>query len=1168
MMHQKKNKLLDIQNTILLLIIFIVILLNIRPGFVLLGNDNFSPEVNPQLTVARSILSPAWRTYRALGVASDSEQSDIFRSTVFLFFEKIHVPTWIISQGYLFFCFGMALFSAGILIESMLKKQFPHFKYLRLLGGLFYVFNLLGVWIFFSPVQLFVAAFSFLPFVIFRILKFGETQNITNFTLLILASFLFLPSALTATMFLVCFVVICFFCVLFLMTKRMSAVSLIKTMGIFCIIQLFWLLPFIIYVRSNTTALKDSLIYRKITPTMIENEVRYNTPLNTLLYKYAWLDTKENDSTFSYKYHDWYANNAVVQTLSYLPLVLALTGALFLLKKKKVEEIGMISICMIGWFLIKGQNPPFGFIFSYLQDQFPVYFAQVFRWQSSKFWPLLALSLPFLSTYGAVSIFETIKNKYLRNIILMGIITTLLVYCYPFFKSYLVRDEAYVQVPQEYRQLKDFITKYDSNGRIYAAPEANTLYFRNYSWGFWGSVFLNYLLPNPVMEKALVIGSAESEDAFEVLHRAYYSNNQQIFTNTLLQYDVSYILSDKYSSKGFVGYSYDWEKNDYMIEQNPYFSKIWSSGKLSLFKVNPIYFPTHNSVSADRKRMGIIASKEGFSYIENKSSNSGRMYLFGLQYENWQIDPIRKMIVGTYNYDGGNIDYTRAISSDQLKTAPTATSFRGSSLVIKPAFPEITIDGTKMPVYTGEMVSEFNIPTRFATINFEVVENMQNVSRVISTAYADSVGALIKGWSDSPQLEPFSIWCGDNQLVGSFNLKKGIIHKCGTQWLTINADAIIEGDIELQSDQGLRGFICVNSKQKSRCLNTERYLFNLDKNKYHFLLPQIVDAGDEIQLLFEFESPKDSSVNVMQFNVHSYTNSYPIKAAQIIENPDSQSYRIGIQKGGKIDMAIPIIESANALYLGPNSFSYPEFFYSASSKNNSYFTVVASENGFDVAHKESNVVLGANLKQVKGDTAMIFALGTHSEGIPLEMRIKEDKQQFNLWENKLYPKQNSALFDLLYLPDITGNYKIELYSSAFGPHISKNTIGAFVFQSIPVSWYTMSLIPVNESNIAITPLKAKNQNKDESIFYGSFTNSLSIGTIPNSTSSNWNIQNIAVNNVEPIPIIRNGWQQGWIVEKGEYMVNFWPNTVVYYGYAAIILAIGVGLTLFFIKRKK
>ena len=265
-------------------ILLTIIILNIKPGYTVLGNDNFSPELDPGLTLSRSVFAPAWRTYRALGIPSDSEQADIFRTALFWILDPV-LPTWVISQGYLYLTFFIASISMAALTTLILKRYIPP-KYGQLaflLGGLFYTCSMLTSWIYFYPLHLFVAAYAFLPLVLWRLGAFIEVRNKKNAAWLLLSSCLLSTAALTATMFIVCSLVIVLFSLIFFITVSSSSKeknkSSIVTVDLstpsqfaklknsilhfpFSILlaalfltfapHLPWALPFITYVKTNT----------------------------------------------------------------------------------------------------------------------------------------------------------------------------------------------------------------------------------------------------------------------------------------------------------------------------------------------------------------------------------------------------------------------------------------------------------------------------------------------------------------------------------------------------------------------------------------------------------------------------------------------------------------------------------------------------------------------------------------------------------------------------------------------------------------------------------------------------------------------------------------------------------------------------------------------------
>jgi len=165
------------------IILTIIIGLNYHPEKLVLGNDNFSPELDPKLTVIRSFLNPAWRDYRVLGIPSDSEQADVWRALFFWFGSQL-LPTWVISQGYLFLTLVIGVISMGKSVRILSN----HSSTSEFFGSLLYLFSPITIWIYFYPVHLFVAAYAFTPLVLWMSLRTIHNPNHTNKFLLLLSS--------------------------------------------------------------------------------------------------------------------------------------------------------------------------------------------------------------------------------------------------------------------------------------------------------------------------------------------------------------------------------------------------------------------------------------------------------------------------------------------------------------------------------------------------------------------------------------------------------------------------------------------------------------------------------------------------------------------------------------------------------------------------------------------------------------------------------------------------------------------------------------------------------------------------------------------------------------------------------------------------------------------
>lgn len=1198
----------------LFVLVGVVIGTNIVPGFVAIGNDNFSPEINPSLTLERDFNSPGWRTYRVLGIPSDSEQSDLFRTILFQLGDSLRVPQWLLSQGYFFGALLVGVLSAGKLTHFVLNKSHRRNQSLILLGSLFYLSSLLTIWIFFFPVHLFLAAFAFLPFVLWRFGVFSEHPSYSNALLLIAASLLLSTSALTATMFITCFGTLCFFTIAFYIRNRTKWKIGVMGFAIILLTQLFWMLPFATYVKSNTGALRDSLINRKITAQQIESERRYNTAENTPLYFFSWLDGRENGATFDFKQRDLY-NSFGFRILGYIPVVFMLLGVYYALRKKNYPVLILFASYLVGFFLIKGQNPPFGFIYGFFQETFPV-FAQVFRWQSSKFWPFMAVSLPVIAAYGAVVTCKLANVHYHKKkagyILLALISLSALVYVFPIWTGDLMRQSMFVKVPQEYYSLSQYLQKTDQHSRIYLAPESNTLYFRNYSWGFWGSVVLNYLIPNPIVEEALVIGSGENESAFQTMVNAYYSDDPDYFIRVLNNFDVGLLLLDNYAFPGVTGYTYDEDIQKNVVENNPFLTKVWQEGKLTLYavakepsKTAEYVYPNHVPQSLDRilGQTGVYAQKD---YILS-NNQPGTIYPFALPYPQAKINNETKTLDMNTTYQGENAVFTSTFNTRQLQDTPTTMVSDGtSSVVLQSAFPVLKAGDSISQLQVPQTSVTFQKNPAYVSIDDQVFVNKAGVVGHVRTPYGATTNlSVIRGWQATAtasnlasESNPHSIWCNNEPRnidipVSRMNMR------CGSGPIPFTEDAVVSVQIKMKSNVKVQGTVCLSSSLKQSCLNKNTRFYLDGEQEIAMVLPNVIMQGDTLQAFVDFKTEDDQTgkVDIENFTLLNATQSEIGTKKTTVDSVAAQTVEYTLKKGDTLVLSVPLIEGESSYYYQPNGVLVPEtsvLFYS--NPRNDTFTL-QKDGSLRITHLDSEASIYPQIPLVSGDgLGMMFVQGSNTSGVPAEIRIRESRKQYFIWEEKLYPRQDSSIFQLVRLPENTSKYFLDVFSSGIGYRTTESTLQQLVFQTIPQSWFEQSLEPVQKkTESAVITLRPPTQIDTNSFTgvvpaTGKTTETANNGVIvalPTARSPYWTLRAIPVDaklnslsdiygmfftgkKVEAEVVTVNGWKQAWKLPAPDthmrYLVIFWPNILVYAGYFVLVMLIG-GLTVLWVTQR-
>jgi hypothetical protein len=159
----------------LLLIVFLMFLTNYNLGTWLSGWDNLHPEFNFFLNVKRSFFG-VWQEYQGLGLLGGmGHGSDLIRQII-LWLISFILPN---SFNRYFFHFLMLLVGAiGVykLLDYLLTDG-ERKKTACLAGGVFYLFNLATLQMFYVPLEVYSSHFAFLPWLFLANLKFLQEGN-------------------------------------------------------------------------------------------------------------------------------------------------------------------------------------------------------------------------------------------------------------------------------------------------------------------------------------------------------------------------------------------------------------------------------------------------------------------------------------------------------------------------------------------------------------------------------------------------------------------------------------------------------------------------------------------------------------------------------------------------------------------------------------------------------------------------------------------------------------------------------------------------------------------------------------------------------------------------------------------------------------------------------
>ncbi len=1155
-------------------LLLFVISRNVHPGKLILGNDNFSPELNPTLTLSRSFLNPAWRSYRILGVPSDSEQADWWRAGIFATLAPL-IPQWLLSQGYIFLTLAIATLSmaklAGLFVKK--NKQIIEFS-----SGLLYLTSLITLWVYIYPVQLFVAAYAFAPLVLWRLICSIKKPSWKNNLLLLISSIMLGTAALTATIFLV---IICFVMSVAAMQALVDRTKLkpaLIALAIVILPHLFWIPTFAMYVHSNAGALQDSYINRDITTSTYQSEQTNNTIPNVLRFANAWLDTKENGTSYTYTYHDWFRSNPIGINLGYLAPVLGGIGILLALWNWRHDSVItlLIPIPIVGLFLMKGTNPPFDQFFLWLDAHIPL-FHQVFRWGSSKFWPLLAIPIPIFAGY---TLAKLLTNKWLKVVALPGITLAMLVYAYPLVSGSLIRPDAFVTVPTEYSDLKSQVsaTPFD---RIETSPDTNTRYFRKYDWGFWGSVFLNYLLPNPTSEKALVIGSYENEQAYNVTDTLYYTGKTAAYANSLGRYNVSEILSDHTTTNSGLdnsySFPYDWGLQTKMVDANPSFSKMWQSNFLSLYKNNTttqwVASPMvpHNWTSLN----SILALENNTNpYYQGQQ---GSIVPLALPFTSFTATPNTLTLTAPIPITETTLYQLNDLNAyDHL-----AVSRSQNKLVIYPYLPTLTDNGET--IFTPPTFNTEIQPETIISAGGEIVTPRNNI--IIPAA---NKKVSLTAWQDPKSTRPplgrlrLTDCMSTNQGPGTTTEANGSITATveGKSCLAADSDITTTGAITssfaVSASHPVTIVPCIHSYLRNQCINTPTAIFITASQTISIPLNYIVEKGDNLQLFLTITPAEPTTLVVSNYTLTNWAKSsmIPVEPTFIITHPTvtlnpQDILELSLPLPSKvINYPISLLDSFQSFCPKRGTLTYP-----LTSLPHKGITL-ASNNCFDGVYGSLGSVDGGVYPLL-----LITGSATNHSGIPLTLNIKQEGKARKPFTDLFRENQTSSIISLLSLPTGDNAYTAEVMNQGIGKTDSVNTLSALTLLPIPAEWLSLSLTPTNGKTLPITELSPIITNADTGVYVGHVTTD-SVIVIPQAVSPYWGVFTVsqkpsvltsywyALTHPSLSGATRvNGWQQAWVVKSTDpntwYVVVFIPNLVAYVG---LFIGLGIAFVLIAVKQ--
>lgn len=431
--------------------------------------------------------------------------------------------------------FLMLMFTAGIGMYFLTKLFLgENRKLISLLAGLFYILNLYTqsqVWARFVFAGFF--AWASLPLLLFFWIKWFIDGKYKHLLLFSLFSVLFSSSYSHPAFILSFWSVALLFSILKICSRELKLqkkkVYLFRIiLGIFSwvLVNIWWIYP---YVRLQSSVISNVHDWEYDLANLGGVSVD-STIKDVLLLRHKFFFERLD-----------YWGNFYKSGLSYLISLIILAISFFGFIKAKVlkEYKYLLILAMIGLFISKGTNPPFGIaIFSFLFEHIPL--ARVFRSSYEKFGTVWLMVYSIFFAYGFGFIYEKVARIWKIILVAVFIPLFLVVLVWPMWNNGPFSPQARIFVPEYYNIADKYLNSLDNEGRILSLPIIPGEGVK-YDWGdtsYYGLEPGDMLFSRPVISRTVRYKYAD--DKYMEIYDAFVQRND--VDRLLSETDVEYLV--------------------------------------------------------------------------------------------------------------------------------------------------------------------------------------------------------------------------------------------------------------------------------------------------------------------------------------------------------------------------------------------------------------------------------------------------------------------------------------------------------------------------------------------------------------------------------------------------------------------------------------------------
>ena len=536
----------------------------IKPNFYLMGWDNFSSYLNPWHNLYNTLFA-TWREHRGLGVPSDSEIMDLPRQIFNMIAMAVFGMKMADQLYFVATLWGgvLGMYVLGRYIAKLIGQREHTHEWIGFFAAFFYLCNLSTLAVYYYPMVMYNTRFFMLPTTFYILLRavYDPPADRRTRSLFLLVLIYGMGTYIVATLFITVIIV---FGLLFIFIDKKVRVA--KLLMIYLLLNSVWLFTFANYSVQKSSVVPTAPTFIVINDSELNKSPSYFSFANQSILRPSFFDAKFTNLNTGNKqsFHplaDQYQDSLSRITLWIWP-GLYLSGCLYVLAMRRHRLLlWLVSTALTFLLLSMKEYSPFGQLYAYMIDHVPLA-STVFRFGDTKFHAMVAFSGSLIAAITLTQLLEKLQHftrhtrvKHLYRVLLViGLICHLFVYR-SYFRGELIGFFMYNRIPVAYFSIAKHINSDPENARVIHLPLDRYTYWKPYSWGYYGSAFLHFMLNKPLVDRTFEPASDEMAKLHlrimdiltksdEIVDDTLVDVRAERLTRTLQGIGVKYVIDD------------------------------------------------------------------------------------------------------------------------------------------------------------------------------------------------------------------------------------------------------------------------------------------------------------------------------------------------------------------------------------------------------------------------------------------------------------------------------------------------------------------------------------------------------------------------------------------------------------------------------------------------